>query len=1107
MLQAYKILTININRIWSDLKLAALQQFVYESEADIVFLQEVLTTTLHITGFQCFLNVAPEYSTGVALLVRDGIPIQEVEKLESGRGIGCKIYDITFVNLYAPSGTSNKLERTIFFTEDIIYLLRRNPQNIIIGGDFNCVLNRKDQTPNFNFCKALHDLVKKMRFKDAWEVKYPTLVKFTFFTSSSCSRLDRMYISDSLTDKVLVADVIPASFSDHSALSVTINLPRQPTKMYRNQWHLNTSLLKDDQLKDIIKESWTLCLRSINRYPSKSEWWTQFGKKKVRQSLISYSRQKAREEKQTSEFYYCVLRDLYDKPQLTNTELQQIKEIKAKLLCVKRKQLEALKIKSKSKSLAEEETASLYHLVKHYAHRKRTFIDELVTEDGTLLTQQPEIVQEIYRHYEHLYAEEEIDDTQLLQTVNFLNSVITPEENTEFLSEFTVDEVWELVSRSPSNKSPGPDGLPKEFYLSFWDVIGPIFTDVVNEIVKGGIISRDMKEGKIVLVPKSKGRKKIDSFRPITLMNFDYKTVARAINERLTPLIRKVVHTHQTCFPGRSIMTATSEYRDLISIVAVTNIKCALLFLDFRKAFDQVSHRYIERILQQIGMEDRGLAVIHNMITDINASVSINGQLTKAIPIRRGIPQGSPLSMLLYVLSLEPLLRRIDEKLTGVNMSGAKFVARAYADDVGVVIRQENEIDILKKEIDTYSKASGGKINTGKCKILNLRGLDHVDVPWARAVESHKTLGITITNCPIKMSAINWKETADKIRGAIIDNKCRSVNLIQKIKIVNTYIFAKAYYVAQTFPMPKLQGKKIMQLASRYVWQGSIFKMKYTDLAKSRENGGLGLIDIFRKALALFLKRTILLLNNERNTITAKLFTAVRPARIQQHINVDTINYKLKHVKEFYVELSKIGESTMHKTYLKTKEIIEIWQQSDSPNSVETKYPLVRWNTVWKNLSLKLHSTDVVSSWYKVVNNLIATNEKLHKIGISDTDKCLKCGLVDTLIHRFTCGNRLQHWKWVQTKLGLLTRSSATSYTTEILLWPDVKFYPAKKNNTVMWLLGNYVNYVVNGCGGESAVEFQLHMAAAYFQIKGYTNLKTYFGNMIKIVFEKEGIG
>lgn len=329
-------------------------------------------------------------------------------------------------------------------------------------------------------------------------------------------------------------------------------------------------------------------------------------------------------------------------------------------------------------------------------------------------------------------------------------------------------------------------------------------------------------------MPKQRGQHSIDNFRPIMLLNFDYKTIARAIKGRLIPIAKKVIRNHQSCLPGRTIIDTVAEIRDIIGIVSSTNIRCALLFIDFSKAFDRVSHMYLLQIMREIGMENKAVRVFQNIITGITARIVVNGQMTRAVPLRRGVPQGSPLSMMLFAFSLEPFLRRLHSKLEGVSLSGVSLAVRAYADDVAVVIRGADDIVTTKLEIEMYSRVSGARINERKSKFLNLWGTEHMNIPWAQKADNLKTLGLIIEKCPLKMVTKNWKAIIDSMQGLLIESTWRAVSLIEKIKIINICIFSKVYYLAQLFPLPRLQAKKMMQLACRFIWKGNIFKLDPT---------------------------------------------------------------------------------------------------------------------------------------------------------------------------------------------------------------------------------------------------------------------------------------
>jgi len=77
---------------------------------------------------------------GTAIVRRDEIQLVKNSKLQSGRAIAAKFREVRIINTYAPSGTARRQEREQFYNSELAYLLRNAPENIILGGDFNCIL-------------------------------------------------------------------------------------------------------------------------------------------------------------------------------------------------------------------------------------------------------------------------------------------------------------------------------------------------------------------------------------------------------------------------------------------------------------------------------------------------------------------------------------------------------------------------------------------------------------------------------------------------------------------------------------------------------------------------------------------------------------------------------------------------------------------------------------------------------------------------------------------------------------------------------------------------------------------------------------------------------
>ncbi len=122
----------------------------------------------------------------------------------------------------------------------------------------------------------------------------------------------------------------------------------------------------------------------------------------------------------------------------------------------------------------------------------------------------------------------------------------------------TLDELQAALKLSARGKKPGSDGLPYEFFSQFWEVLGPKLLAVLQDAFQaqhGLCLPTSMTQGVITLLYKGKGPKAmLDSYRPITLLNSDYKLLAKALATRFGPALQHVVDPTQTAFvPGRWI--------------------------------------------------------------------------------------------------------------------------------------------------------------------------------------------------------------------------------------------------------------------------------------------------------------------------------------------------------------------------------------------------------------------------------------------------------------------------------------------------------------------------------------------------------------------------
>lgn len=169
-------------------------------------------------------------------------------------------------------------------------------------------------------------------------------------------------------------------------------------------------------------------------------------------------------------------------------------------------------------------------------------------------------------------------------------SKVTDEENTTLEQPISKDEVYKAILQGKSSKTPGCDGVPHEFYLRCWNIIGNDLTDIYNTILTRNKLTKSQKKGVIILIPKNNNDTGILNYRPISLLNYrpisllnyDYKIFSRTLINRIKPLLPRLIHPAQHCGVScHTIFDITCSIRDAIAFCQHYETKSLLLSLHF----------------------------------------------------------------------------------------------------------------------------------------------------------------------------------------------------------------------------------------------------------------------------------------------------------------------------------------------------------------------------------------------------------------------------------------------------------------------------------------------------------------------------------------------
>jgi len=199
----------------------------------------------------------------------------------------------------------------------------------------------------------------------------------------------------------------------------------------------------------------------------------------------------------------------------------------------------------------------------------------------------------------------------------------------------TTEELKAAVYKGNIQKSPGRDGIELEFFTVLWDLIAGDMGALFNMILHNRKLTERHKQGVNVCIPKHVSPKTPEDYRPITLLNTDYKILARLIAALVRLFLSELLHPSQHCgIPTNTIFDAVATVQDAIAYAETTRTPLCVVSLDFKKAFDRISHTYLMAVLRSYGFDEGFIECIRMMYDNATSVIQINSHTSEPIPIQ-----------------------------------------------------------------------------------------------------------------------------------------------------------------------------------------------------------------------------------------------------------------------------------------------------------------------------------------------------------------------------------------------------------------------------------------------------------------------------------------
>ncbi|CAI7740719.1 unnamed protein product [Closterium sp. NIES-53] len=199
-------------------------------------------------------------------------------------------------------------------------------------------------------------------------------------------------------------------------------------------------------------------------------------------------------------------------------------------------------------------------------------------------------------------------------------------EAEELAADSTEEEVKKAFSAMAANKSLGKDGLPKELSEAHWDLLGKGFMALAKDFTSLAVLLTEAKEVVTILLHNKGDKDQLNNYRPITLLNFTYKVLARVVTNTMKKNMTWVISPEQYGFlPGRQLSDAVGLVADNIDTTRNDYEDWFLLVVDFKKTFDSVSRGYLFRTLRAMGFPDRLVCWVEGLHAETQTWVLVNG--------------------------------------------------------------------------------------------------------------------------------------------------------------------------------------------------------------------------------------------------------------------------------------------------------------------------------------------------------------------------------------------------------------------------------------------------------------------------------------------------
>ena len=253
---------------------------------------------------------------------------------------------------------------------------------------------------------------------------------------------------------------------------------------------------------------------------------------------------------------------------------------------------------------------------------------------------------------------------------------------------FTVENVVKEVSAIHVHKSSGFTQISSKIWKIVFLQFPQVLTNLFNMSVETGIFPDKWKIGTIIPIPKVANPTKTGELRPISLLPITSKLLEHLMHHQLSHFIEQnnILTNYQNGFrPKRSTIQTVFDFTTNLYQINNSNRDTLALYIDYQKAFDTVNHNRLIKKFRELNFGNEVCTWLYSYLSNRTQNTFVNNTVSSSLPISYGVPQGSVLGPLLFIVYLNDITKCVHD---------CKYFL--YADDI-----------VLYKDIDSLIHPNG----------------------------------------------------------------------------------------------------------------------------------------------------------------------------------------------------------------------------------------------------------------------------------------------------------------------------------------------------------------------------------------------------------------